>query len=138
MVAFAGATPWPQITLGLPSAVHAMITASPPSPFMCGSTTCSVKPAATAASNALPPFSSTPMPTWLAIQCVEETTPNVPAISGRVVKVEGAAMGGSTLFGREGEDGENIGGRRQPNTFFSSSVVRAAGFARISASSLAM
>jgi len=52
-----------------------------------------VKPAATAASNALPPFSRIDMPTWLAIQWVEETTPNVPTISGRVVKVDCAAGG---------------------------------------------
>ena len=42
---------------------------------------------ATAASNALPPRSSTAMPTWLASQCVLATTPNVPAISGRVVNM---------------------------------------------------
>ncbi len=58
---------------------------------MCGSTTWSTKPAATAASKALPPFSSTAMPTWLAIQCVDDTTPKVPRISGRVVN-PGAAM----------------------------------------------
>jgi hypothetical protein len=44
-----------------------------------------MKPAETAASNALPPRSSTPMATWEAIQCVDATTPNVPRISGRVV-----------------------------------------------------
>jgi hypothetical protein len=53
---------------------------------MSGSTTCSVRPVATAASNALPPRSSTPIPTADAIQCVEATMPNVPASSGRVVK----------------------------------------------------
>jgi hypothetical protein len=36
------------------------------------------------------------MPTPLAIQCVDETTPNVPAISGRVVKVGGTKGGMAT------------------------------------------
>src|SRR5215472_9853341 len=58
---------------------------SPPGPFRCGSTTCSVNAAATAASNALPPRSSTAMPAALASQCVEATMPNVPRSSGRVV-----------------------------------------------------
>jgi hypothetical protein len=44
-----------------------------------------VKAVATAASKALPPFSNVAMPTAVAIQCVEVTTPNVPSISGRVV-----------------------------------------------------
>jgi hypothetical protein len=44
-----------------------------------------VKAVATAASNALPPFSKVAMPTAVAIQWVEVTTPNVPSISGRVV-----------------------------------------------------
>src|SRR5262249_51557268 len=39
-----------------------------------------------AASKALPPFSNIDMPTAVAIQWVEVTTPNVPSISGRVVK----------------------------------------------------
>src|SRR5437879_7655505 len=60
---------------------------SPPGPFRCGSTTCSVNPAATAASNALPPRSSTAMPAALASQCVEATIPNDPRSSGRVVNV---------------------------------------------------
>ena len=47
-----------------------MTGTSPPGPFRCGSTTCSVKAVATAASNALPPFSNIPMPTAVAIQCV--------------------------------------------------------------------
>jgi len=64
-----------------------MIGQSPPGPFRCGSATCSVKPAAAAASKALPPRSSTAMATWLAIQWVEPTTPKVPAISGRVVNI---------------------------------------------------
>ncbi len=58
---------------------------SPPGPFRCGSTTCSVKPAATAASNALPPCSSTAIPAAEASQCVDATIPNVPRSSGRVV-----------------------------------------------------
>ena len=64
-----------------------MIGASPPGPFRCGSATCKVKAVAQAASNALPPRSSTAMPTWLASQCVLATTPKVPAISGRVVNM---------------------------------------------------
>ena len=51
---------------------------SPPGPFRCGSTTCSVKPAATAASNALPPCSSTAIPAADASQCVDATMPKVP------------------------------------------------------------
>ncbi len=60
---------------------------SPPGPLRCGSTTCSTKPAATAASKALPPSSSSRMAACEAIQCVEETMPNVPSRVGRVVKV---------------------------------------------------
>src|SRR5262245_6725085 len=62
-----------------------MTGTSPPGPLRCGSTTCSVNAVATAASNALPPFSKVAMPTAVAIQWVEATTPNVPSISGRVV-----------------------------------------------------
>jgi len=51
---------------------------SPSGPFKCGSTTWSVSPVAAAASNALPPFSKTPIATALASQWVEATTPNVP------------------------------------------------------------
>ena len=88
IVAAAGATPWPQIMSQRRFAsLHTSIGASPSGPFRCGSTTCNVKPAAAAASNAFPPFSSTLMPTAAAIQCVEATTPKVPRISGRVVKV---------------------------------------------------
>jgi hypothetical protein len=58
---------------------------SPPGPFRCGSTTCSVKAHATAASNALPPRSSMRIATAVASQWVEAATPNVPLISGRVV-----------------------------------------------------
>lgn len=60
---------------------------SPPGPLRWGSTTCSTSPAATAASNALPPRSSTDMPAPEASQCVEATMPNVPRSSGRVVKL---------------------------------------------------
>src|ERR671913_1785488 len=63
-----------------------MTGTSPPGPFRWGSTTCSVKAVATAASKALPPRSSMPMPTAVAIQWVDATTPKVPSISGRVVK----------------------------------------------------
>src|SRR5437588_4649086 len=62
-----------------------MMGTSPPGPFGCGSATCKVNAVATAASKALPPFSRTAMPTAVAIQCVEATTPKVPSISGRVV-----------------------------------------------------
>ena len=60
---------------------------SPAGPFRCGSTTCKVIAVATAASKALPPRSRMPMPTADAIQWVEVTTPNVPRISGLVVKL---------------------------------------------------
>src|SRR5271169_2469393 len=87
IVAACGATPWPQIMSQRRFAsLHTNIGASPSGPLVLGSTTCKVKPAAAAASNALPPFSSTLMPTAEASQCVEATTPNVPRISGRVVK----------------------------------------------------
>ena len=66
---------------------------SPPGPFRCGSTTCSVSPAATAASKALPPCSSTAIPAADASQCVEATIPNVPRSSGRVVKLIGSPRG---------------------------------------------
>src|SRR6476469_4654065 len=86
MVAPAGAGPWPQITSVRPRLVSwTMIGTSPPGPFKCGSTTCSVKAVATPASNALPPFSRVAIPTAVAIQCVDVTTPKVPSISGRVV-----------------------------------------------------
>src|SRR4051794_36722306 len=64
---------------------------------MCGSTTCSANPAATAASNALPPRSSTAMPADDASQCVEATMPNVPLSSGRVVNAIAlnASLGGA-------------------------------------------
>src|SRR6266581_4178857 len=87
MVAPAGAGPCPQITSTLPLRTSCTITGtSPPGPLRCGSTTCSVNAVAQAASKALPPRSSVDMPTAVAIQCVEVTTPKVPSISGRVVK----------------------------------------------------
>ena len=93
MVAAAGAGPCPQITSGLPRFTSYRIAGtSPPGPLRCGSTTCSVKAVAAAASKALPPFSSTLMPTAVAIQCVEVTTPKVPSISGRVVKGLGLTL----------------------------------------------
>src|SRR6202035_1977245 len=93
MVAPAGAGPWPQITSVRPRFTSwTMIGTSPPGPFKCGSTTCSVKAVATPASQALPPFSRTPIPTAVAIQCVEVTTPKVPSISGRVVNGSGLIL----------------------------------------------
>src|SRR5436190_24077312 len=90
MVAPAGAEPCPQITSGLPRLTSYRITGtSPPGPLRCGSTTCSVNAVAQAASNALPPRSRIPIPTAVAIQWVEVTTPNVPSISGRVVNALG-------------------------------------------------
>ena len=59
-VAAAGTTPCPQSTRGVGSdAVTNTAGTSPPGPHRCGSTTCSTKPAATAASNAFPPRAST-------------------------------------------------------------------------------
>ena len=58
---------------------------SPPGPFRCGSTTWRTNPAATAASNALPPRSSTAIPVCEASQWVDATIPKVPRSSGRVV-----------------------------------------------------
>ena len=52
---------------------------------MCGSTTWSTSPAATAASNALPPCSRTAIPDAEASQCVDATIPKEPRSSGRVV-----------------------------------------------------
>src|SRR6267142_5263222 len=93
MVALAGAGPWPQITSVRPRLMSCTITGtSPPGPFKCGSTTCSVNAVATPASNALPPFSRVAIPTAVAIQWVEVTTPNVPSISGRVVKGSGLML----------------------------------------------
>src|ERR1700761_7851997 len=69
-----------------------MTGASPPGPLRCGSTTCSVNAVAAAASKALPPRSRMPIPTAVAIQWVEVTTPKVPSISGRVVNVLGLTL----------------------------------------------
>src|SRR5471030_1935870 len=93
MVAAAGAGPCPQITSTLPLRTSCTITGtSPPGPFRCGSTTCSVNAVAAPASNALPPFSRVAIPTAVAIQCVEVTTPNVPSISGLVVNGSGLIL----------------------------------------------
>src|ERR1700730_6670325 len=93
MVAPDGAGPWPQITSVRPRLISCtMIGTSPPGPFKCGSTTCSVNAVATPASNALPPFSRIPIPTAVAIQWVEVTTPKVPSISGLVVKGSGLTL----------------------------------------------
>src|SRR5881409_1958409 len=93
MVARAGAGPCPQITSVRPLRTSCTITGtSPPGPLRCGSTTCKVNAVATPASNALPPFSSVAMPTAVAIQCVEVTTPKVPSISGRVVNGSGLIL----------------------------------------------
>src|SRR5674476_848507 len=75
-----------------------MIGTSPPGPFRCGSTTCSVNAAATPASKALPPFSRVAIPTAVAIQWVEVTTPKVPSISGLVVNGSGLML----LMGTQG------------------------------------
>src|SRR3546814_11373283 len=84
MVALAGAGPWPQITSTRSFALLYRIAGrSPPGPFRCGSTICSAKPVATAASKALPPRSRMDLPTAEAIQWVEVTTPKVPVVSGR-------------------------------------------------------
>src|ERR1700704_3738674 len=93
MVAPAGAGPWPQITSVRPRLTSCtMIGTSPPGPFKCGSTTCKVNAVATPASKALPPFSRMLIPTAVAIQCVEVTTPKVPSISGRVVNGSGLIL----------------------------------------------
>src|ERR1700675_748129 len=93
MVAPAGAGPWPQITSVRPRLISwTMIGTSPPGPFKCGSTTCKVNAVATPASKALPPFSSVAIPTAVAIQWVEVTTPKVPSISGRVVNGSGLIL----------------------------------------------
>src|SRR5205807_8366855 len=92
-VAAAGAVPCPHSTKVSPRpAWWAMTGTSPPGPFRCGSTTWSTSPAATAASNALPPCSSTAIPAADASQCVEATMPNVPASSGLVVNSGISAM----------------------------------------------
>src|ERR1700738_3257206 len=93
MVAPAGAGPWPQITSVRPRLISCTMTGtSPPGPFKCGSTTCSVNAVATPASNALPPFSNVAIPTAVAIQWVDVTTPKVPSISGLVVNGSGLIL----------------------------------------------
>src|SRR5258708_24095049 len=61
-------------------------------PFRWGSTTCSVKAVAAPASKALPPFSKMLIPTAVAIQWVDVTTPKVPSISGLVVNGSGLML----------------------------------------------
>src|SRR3954465_14995241 len=73
------------MTFGSPS--HSRIGRSPPGPLRCGSTTCSARPLATAASNAPPPATTPRRPAAVGSQCVEATMPKVPLSSGRVVKV---------------------------------------------------
>src|SRR3984893_18171261 len=75
-----------------------MTGTSPPGPLRCGSTTCRGNAVATPASKALPPRSRIPMPTAVAIQWVVVTTPKVPSISGRVVKVLGLILVMKWLF----------------------------------------
>src|SRR3954467_13805510 len=67
---------------------------SPPGPPRGGPTTRNTKPAATAASNALPPDSNTAMPAAEASQWVEATMPTVPVSSGRVVNMTPSDHGG--------------------------------------------
>src|SRR5260221_4299107 len=76
---------------------------SPPGPFRCGSQTCSMNPAAAAASNALPPRSSTPMATLDASQCVLATIPKLPISSGRVVKPAISVSGSGADLERRGQ-----------------------------------
>src|ERR1700693_4883782 len=88
MLAALGAGPWPQMTSTVARrASQRMIGRSPPGPFRWGSTTWRTKPAATAASKALPPRSRIAMPVCEASQCVELTIPKVPRNSGRVVNI---------------------------------------------------
>src|ERR1700710_515073 len=102
MVALAGAGPWPQITSVRPRFTSCTITGtSPPGPLRCGSTTCSVDAGATTASKAVPPVARVAMPTAVAIQWVEVTTPKVPSISGRVVNGSGLML----LMGIQGVGG---------------------------------
>src|SRR5690606_32531980 len=84
----AGVAPCPHSTWTLPVRTEWKIPGtSPAGPTRWGSTTCSVKALATQASKALPPRSSMAMPTAVASQCVDVTTPKVPVISGRVVNM---------------------------------------------------
>jgi len=71
-----------------------------------------VNPAATAASNAFPPRSSTDIPTAVASQCVEATIPNVPANSGRVVNaIPGSNHAAAGRCGRVRKN-DQVRGRR--------------------------
>src|SRR5829696_7255301 len=90
MVAPAGATPCPASTLGAPPATLKISGTSPPGPHRCGSTTCSTKPAAAAASKALPPSSRIAIPAAEASQWVDATMPWVPINSGLVVNTIGS------------------------------------------------
>src|SRR5499427_5579067 len=102
-VAACGAGPWPSSTKTSPRpASYPMTGTSPPGPFRCGSTTCSTRPAATAASKAFPPFSSTAIPAADASQWVEATMPNAPASCGRVVKVDPCGIIRTPRAGRPG------------------------------------
>ena len=86
-VAPAGAVPCPHSTRGVGSAaVATMAGRSPPGPLRCGSTTCSTKPPAAAASKAFPPSSSIRCADCEAIQCVEDTIAKLPLRVGREVK----------------------------------------------------
>jgi len=92
IVAASGATPWPQImSQRRLASLHTSIGASPSGPLVLGSTTCNVKPAAAAASNAFPPFSRMLMPTAEASQWVEATTPKVPAMKEPTAAMHNAA-----------------------------------------------
>src|SRR3954468_17458664 len=141
MVAPAGAGPWPQITSTLPLPLRASCTitgTSPPGPLRCGSTTCSVNAVATAASKALPPRSRMLMPTAVAIQCVEATAPNVPSISGRVVKGFGLmlpAILGLTRLGWAAPNHSLRWGETRPDDWASlaAHIVRGRGYAMLRA-----
>src|SRR5215831_8668938 len=105
MVAARGATPCAQRTTGSRPAGQSSAGRSPPGPFRCGSTTWSVNPAATAASKALPPSSSTAIPAADASQCVEATMPKVPRSSGRVVNAIAESLLGHQPHGGERRKG---------------------------------
>src|SRR4051794_36729386 len=111
MSAAAGATPCPQITsTRARSRLHRTIGRAPPGPFWSGSAVCSTKPAAAAASKALPPRSRIVMPVGVASQCVVATTPNVPTISGRDV-----IIGRNRSAARTSGGGLRLGQRRLPD-----------------------
>src|SRR5690606_20658800 len=108
-----GATPWPEMaSTACFSSDQTRIGTSPPGPFRCGSTTCSTKPAATAASAALPPRSSMFMPGDDASQWLDVTIPTLPVISGRVVNTVGSFLddvGCAALCGHEMAGGQVVG-----------------------------